>query len=192
MPDRKIIIPADPEILAPFTPNKKEECGIFGIFGHEDCAKLAYFGLYALQHRGQESAGIAVGDGCQITSHKNMGLVHDIFSEETLKTLQGLPCHRACTLFHHRIVPSGKRAALRGFPREQPLCDRTQREPGKRNRTAPGTREAGSDFPFHHGYGNIHAPAGQKPGVRSGGSPGRSVIQGKGRLFAGHVHTRTR
>jgi amidophosphoribosyltransferase len=89
VPDRKIIIPGDPEILAPFTPNKKEECGIFGIFGHEDCAKLAYFGLYALQHRGQESAGIAVGDGHQITSHKNMGLVHDIFSEETLKGLRG-------------------------------------------------------------------------------------------------------
>ncbi len=46
-------------------------------------AKMAYFGLYALQHRGQESAGIAVGDGYQITSHKNMGLVHDIFTEET-------------------------------------------------------------------------------------------------------------
>ena len=89
VPDRKIIIPANPEILAPFTPNKKEECGIFGIFGHEDCAKLAYFGLYALQHRGQESAGIAVGDGHQIASHKNMGLVHDIFSEQILKTLRG-------------------------------------------------------------------------------------------------------
>ena len=89
VPDRKISIPAGPEILAPFTPNKKEECGIFGIFGHEDCAKMAYFGLYALQHRGQESAGIAVGDGSQITDHKNMGLVHDIFTEEILKTLKG-------------------------------------------------------------------------------------------------------
>jgi amidophosphoribosyltransferase len=89
VPDDKIIIAADPEIWAPFTPNKKEECGIFGIFGHEDCAKLAYFGLYALQHRGQESAGIAVGDGCQITTHKNMGLVNDIFSEQILKSLKG-------------------------------------------------------------------------------------------------------
>ncbi|HVO83981.1 MAG TPA: amidophosphoribosyltransferase, partial [Syntrophobacteria bacterium] len=41
----------------------KEECGIFGIYGHEDTARLTYFGLYALQHRGQESAGISVGDG---------------------------------------------------------------------------------------------------------------------------------
>ncbi|MGO9018634.1 MAG: amidophosphoribosyltransferase [Syntrophobacteraceae bacterium] len=89
VPDRKITVPTGPKILAPFTPNKKEECGIFGIFGHEDCAKLTYFGLYALQHRGQESAGIAVGDGRQITDHKNMGLVNDIFSEETLKALKG-------------------------------------------------------------------------------------------------------
>ena len=89
MPGDKIIIPADPEISSPYTPGKKEECGIFGIFGHEDCAKLAYFGLYALQHRGQESAGIAVGDGRQITTHKNMGLVNDIFSEQILKNLKG-------------------------------------------------------------------------------------------------------
>jgi len=87
-PDRRIIIPSE-EILTPFSPNKKEECGIFGIFGNEDCAKLAYFGLYALQHRGQESAGIAVGDGTQIKTHKNMGLVNEIFSEQTLKTLKG-------------------------------------------------------------------------------------------------------
>jgi amidophosphoribosyltransferase len=66
-----------------------EECGIFGIFGQQDCAKLAYFGLYALQHRGQESAGISVGDGFQVTTHKNMGLVNDIFSEQILKTLRG-------------------------------------------------------------------------------------------------------
>jgi amidophosphoribosyltransferase len=85
----RTIISGDPEVSASFTPSKREECGIFGIFGHEDSAKMAYFGLYALQHRGQESAGIAVGDGRQITMTKNMGLVHDIFSEETLKALKG-------------------------------------------------------------------------------------------------------
>ena len=89
VPNRKIIIPADPEILAPFSPNKKEECGIFGIFGREDCAKLAYFGLYALRAGGRKAPGIRRRDGCQITSHKNMGLVHDIFSEERLKALKG-------------------------------------------------------------------------------------------------------
>ncbi|MBE0569253.1 MAG: amidophosphoribosyltransferase [Deltaproteobacteria bacterium] len=66
-----------------------EECGIFGVFGHPEAANLAYLGLYALQHRGQESAGIASSDGEGITFHKEMGLVADIFSEETLCRLPG-------------------------------------------------------------------------------------------------------
>ncbi len=87
--ERKMTASAKRRILAPYIPTKKEECGIFGIFGHEDAAKLSYFGLYALQHRGQESAGIAVSDGSRITTHKSMGLVHDIFNEEILKSLRG-------------------------------------------------------------------------------------------------------
>lgn len=64
-------------------------CGIFGVYGNPDAAKLTYFGLYALQHRGQESAGIAVSDGCQVREYKHMGLVYEVFKEETLKALQG-------------------------------------------------------------------------------------------------------
>ena len=67
----------------------KEKCGIFAVVGHEDAAKLTYFGLYALQHRGQESAGIIVSDGHQVREHKAMGLVADIFSERTLNELRG-------------------------------------------------------------------------------------------------------
>jgi len=67
----------------------REECGIFGVYGHEDAAKLAYFGLYALQHRGQESAGIVASDNGQVTAHKAMGLVSEIFHEETLDRLKG-------------------------------------------------------------------------------------------------------
>ncbi|MGD8924449.1 MAG: amidophosphoribosyltransferase [Syntrophobacterales bacterium] len=67
----------------------KEECGIFAISGHEDTARLAYFGLYALQHRGQESAGISVGDGRLMRHHKGMGLVSEIFSEDILASLKG-------------------------------------------------------------------------------------------------------
>ncbi|MDR3567441.1 MAG: amidophosphoribosyltransferase [Syntrophobacteraceae bacterium] len=88
LPEREILS-AKGRILTPYNPSKKEECGIFGIFGHEDAAKLSYFGLYALQHRGQESAGIAASDGARITTHKSMGLVHDIFNEEILKSLRG-------------------------------------------------------------------------------------------------------
>jgi amidophosphoribosyltransferase len=90
MPDHKNIISTEnTKIITPFVQTKKEECGIFGVYGHEDAAKLTYFGLYALQHRGQESAGIAVADGCRINSHKNMGLVHEVFKEETLQALKG-------------------------------------------------------------------------------------------------------
>ena len=68
----------------------REECGVFGIFAPgEDVARLTYFGLFALQHRGQESAGIMVSDGCDIKWYKEMGLVTQIFDERTLSQLQG-------------------------------------------------------------------------------------------------------
>jgi amidophosphoribosyltransferase len=71
----------------PTTP--RHECGVCGVFGPEDAAKLVYFGLYALQHRGQESAGIVAGDGHKVTLHKDMGLVPEVFSEPVLQKLTG-------------------------------------------------------------------------------------------------------
>jgi len=70
-------------------PGPRESCGVFGVFGHEDAAKLTYFGLYALQHRGQESAGIVSSTGNAIFEHKGMGLVSDVFNERTLAGLDG-------------------------------------------------------------------------------------------------------
>jgi amidophosphoribosyltransferase len=68
----------------------REACGVFGVWAPgEDVAKLAYFGLYALQHRGQESAGIAVSDGQRIMVHKEMGLVAQVFDEPALTALRG-------------------------------------------------------------------------------------------------------
>ena len=68
----------------------KEACGLFGVWApSEDVAKLIFFGLYSLQHRGQESAGIAVSDGSGILVYKDMGLVAQVFSEATLATLGG-------------------------------------------------------------------------------------------------------
>ncbi len=60
----------------------KDECGVFGIFSKDnlDVASITYYGLYALQHRGQESAGIVVSDGKELNMHKDMGLVSDVFS----------------------------------------------------------------------------------------------------------------
>ncbi|MDD5712677.1 MAG: amidophosphoribosyltransferase [Smithellaceae bacterium] len=67
----------------------REECGVFAVYGHEEAARVAYFGLYALQHRGQESAGITTADGCQVWSHKGVGLASEVFREETLAKLPG-------------------------------------------------------------------------------------------------------
>jgi amidophosphoribosyltransferase len=67
-----------------------EECGVFGVFAPgEDVAKLTYYGLYALQHRGQEAAGIAVSDGAQIVVFKDLGLVSQVFDEQSLSSLHG-------------------------------------------------------------------------------------------------------
>ncbi|HUQ89101.1 MAG TPA: hypothetical protein VM096_16200, partial [Vicinamibacterales bacterium] len=67
----------------------KDECGVFGIYGHPEASKLTYLGLYALQHRGQESAGIASADGERVRLVKRMGYVNEIFDEATLATLPG-------------------------------------------------------------------------------------------------------
>ncbi|HZS33180.1 MAG TPA: amidophosphoribosyltransferase [Methylomirabilota bacterium] len=66
-----------------------DECGLFGVFGHPEAANLAYLGLYALQHRGQESAGIAASDGRALHVERAMGWVADVFSPERLRRLPG-------------------------------------------------------------------------------------------------------
>ncbi len=71
-------------------PPVREECGVFGLWAPgEDVARLTYFGLYALQHRGQESAGIAASDGTKILVYKDLGLVSQVFDDRTLSTLGG-------------------------------------------------------------------------------------------------------
>ena len=79
-----------------------EECGVFGIYNHTDAANLTYLGLYALQHRGQESAGIVSTDGKKLFSEKSMGLVADIFTEDRIKKLPG---HAA--IGHNRYSTTG-------------------------------------------------------------------------------------
>ena len=66
-----------------------DHCGVFAVFGHPEAAKLTYLGLYALQHRGQESAGIAVSDGENVVCHKDMGQVAEVFSQRVLAELNG-------------------------------------------------------------------------------------------------------
>ncbi|MFO7568284.1 MAG: amidophosphoribosyltransferase [Smithellaceae bacterium] len=67
----------------------REECGVFAIYGHEEAARVTFFGLFALQHRGQESAGIVTSDGCSVSEHKGMGLASGVFKESNLQTLTG-------------------------------------------------------------------------------------------------------
>ncbi|MDQ2864976.1 MAG: amidophosphoribosyltransferase [Candidatus Eremiobacteraeota bacterium] len=93
-------------------------CGITGIFSPgRDAARLAYFGLYALQHRGQESAGIAAADGGTIRSHKDMGLIGAIFDEDCLASLSG---HIA--VGHTRYSTTGSSIVVNA----QPLLERTE------------------------------------------------------------------
>ena len=66
-----------------------ENCGIIGVFGHPEAANLSYLGLYSLQHRGQESAGIVSSDGRTLQSHRGMGLVSEVFTPEAIRNLQG-------------------------------------------------------------------------------------------------------
>ncbi|HEY4522287.1 MAG TPA: amidophosphoribosyltransferase [Candidatus Paceibacterota bacterium] len=80
-----------------------EKCAVFGVYGKGlDVSRLAFFGLYALQHRGQESAGIAVSDGDAITLHKGMGLVSQVFNEELIENLKG-----HITVAHNRYSTAG-------------------------------------------------------------------------------------
>ncbi|PVG84431.1 amidophosphoribosyltransferase [Nocardioides gansuensis] len=83
--DGRLTAALDPQDQGP-----QDACGVFGVWAPgEDVAKLTYFGLYALQHRGQESAGIAVSNGRQILVYKDMGLVSQVFDESTLESLKG-------------------------------------------------------------------------------------------------------
>ena len=80
-----------------------EKCGIFGVFGQElDVARLTYFGLYALQHRGQESSGIATSDGEQLHAHVGMGLVSQVYSEDAISKLPGF-----IAMGHNRYSTAG-------------------------------------------------------------------------------------
>lgn len=90
----------------------KEECGVFAIYGHPEPAKLSYLGLYALQHRGQESAGIAALRDGVITCHKSMGHVADIFTPPVLKSLEG----GVAAIGHTRYSTTGDTVLLNAQP----------------------------------------------------------------------------
>jgi amidophosphoribosyltransferase len=89
----------------------REECGVVAIYGHPEASKLAYLSLYALQHRGQESAGIAASNGEQLQLHKAMGLVSDIFTADALARIPG-----SLAIGHTRYSTAGDSALLNAQP----------------------------------------------------------------------------
>ena len=88
-----------------------EECGVAAIYGHPEASKLTYLSLYALQHRGQESAGIASANGDRIELHKAMGLVSDIFTADALARVPG-----SLAIGHTRYSTTGDSALLNAQP----------------------------------------------------------------------------
>ena len=88
-----------------------DECGVFGVFGHPEAANLAYLGLYALQHRGQESAGIVSSDGNDLHLHRAMGEVEEIFQPSVLAKLPG-----SLAIGHTRYSTAGDKALLNAQP----------------------------------------------------------------------------
>src|SRR5881392_4064787 len=88
-----------------------DQCGVFGVFGHPEAANLAYLGLYALQHRGQESAGIVSSDGRELQLHRAMGEVEKIFQPSVLAELPG-----NLAIGHTRYSTAGDKALLNAQP----------------------------------------------------------------------------
>ncbi len=88
-----------------------DHCGVFGIFGNEEAAKMAYLGLHALQHRGQESAGVASTDGIDVYAHKAMGHVQEIFTPDVIAHLPG-----AAAIGHTRYSTAGDTVLMNAQP----------------------------------------------------------------------------
>jgi amidophosphoribosyltransferase len=95
----------------PRTDKFHDECGVVAIFAHPEAEKLAYLGLHALQHRGQESAGMVTSDGLNLKPHKAMGLVADIFTEDVLAKMRG-----RLAIGHTRYSTAGDSALLNAQP----------------------------------------------------------------------------
>jgi len=110
-PERRIPLPvlgagpARGAVESPESREAKEKCGVFGVWGVSDGAHRSYLALFAQQHRGQESAGIAVSDGRRLAAHTGMGLVAEVFTGRTLRELEGDRCRGA--IGHNRYSTAG-------------------------------------------------------------------------------------
>ena len=142
----------------------EEECGIFGIFNHPEAANLTYLGLYALQHRGQESCGIVSSDGKSLHAHKSMGLVADVFgNQEIFKKLPG-----KAAIGHVRYSTAGSSVVKNVQPI---MVDYSRGSIAVAHNgnivnaqlIKDGTGGLRLHLPDHHGYRDHRPPAGDSP-----------------------------
>ncbi len=120
--------------------------------GH-DVVATTYYALYALQHRGQESCGMAVNDDGVIYKRRELGLVNDVFTKDVLDTMpRGQYVHRPLPLCHHGHAPARQCAAVCDSPRKGAHGHGPQRQPDKLRRIARRVRAGGRHLPIHLRY----------------------------------------
>ena len=162
-----------------------DECGVVAIYGHPEASKLAYLGLYALQHRGQESAGICTYGGGEIHSHKSMGHVADIFTSDVLATLPG-----EVAIGHTRYSTAGDTVLLNAQPFSV-VCNKgqigggAQRQHHQCRGTARRTGPPWRDFPGVERHRGDSAPGGAFLGTHADRRPARRLASTGGRVFPG-------
>ncbi len=167
-----------------------EACGVFGVFARDVAvARMTFFGLFALQHRGQESAGIAVSDGYRATLHKEMGLVSQVFNEDNLRPLQG---HIAIGHVRYSTADSSRQVSAQPFMLESMIGPVALAHNGNLVNTGELRQEL-----FTRGVG-LTSFCDTEVMVQIWPAPGRHLVgahpapdaQGGGRLFSHHPDPR--
>ena len=146
----------------------REACGVVGVYHPgQDVARVAFFGIYALQHRGQESAGIASADGSRVHNRTSMGLIGQSFAEDDLVDLPG-----HISIAHTRYSTTGSNRIVNAQPvmargPESGACSRPQRQRHQRHGAPPGPGGAGVPFRRHQRHRDHRQPARERarPGL---------------------------
>ena len=164
----------------------RDHCGVFGVYGHEDAAKLNYFGLYALQHRGS-----GVGRDSGLRRKKSLRIQGYGVGPGRLQggdpgTAARPSGHRPRPLLHHRLLASGQRPALYRPPRRNDHLPGPQRQPDQRPRPAQKIGAGGVDLSGHLGHGDNRPSHRQKPVAGIRGGRGQGPGHGQGSLLPGH------
>ena len=147
----------------------REECGVFGIYGHPEAARLTYLGLYALQHRGQESCGIVASDGAELRLERAMGHVSEAFNQTHLDRLRG-----SSAIGHVRYSTAGEVSILEAQPfcvtcqhGQIAVCHNGNLPFAREERHTTRTRRRDLFFDFRHGSRAARRRAFASAGARS-------------------------